>query len=160
MSFGRSAFYVGIVIFAACAFLFGIRQANVGSYRQEANVVTGEEVFNAVNLYRKENNLKQVVLENRLCDNLIQRWLDMKNPDNKYVGHAGFEKWIEKEGLNDYNLSEVYVTNIGSGADAVKFWETSPGHNSAILGDYEYACSYANEHSAVMVFGNKINTAK
>jgi hypothetical protein len=157
LSVGRSTILAGIVLFASFAFLFGMRQKNIGAYSQESTAkVTGQEVFDAVNNYRKTKGLPLFKLDPRICDNLVQRYYDIVNPDNKYVGHAGFEKWIKTEGLQDeYDLAEVYVTNIGAGSDAVKFWQSSPGHNSAVLGEYKLGCAYANQGVAVMILGNK-----
>lgn len=156
LSSKNSALLVGVLLFGAFSFLFGFRQANVGSYSQETgSVVTGQEIFNAINNNRQEKGLAKLELEPRICDNLVQRYLDIMNPDNKYIGHAGFEKWYEEQGLQEYELSEVYVSGIRSGAEAVKFWESSPGHKSAVEGNYKLACAYANQGVAVAVLGNK-----
>lgn len=156
ISIKHSVVFVIFFLFGAVSFLFGMRQANVGQYAEEINVtVTGQEIFDAINKYRQSNGLALITLEDRLCDNLVQRYLDMTNPDNKYVGHAGFERWAEKEGLNDYELAEVYVSGIRSGAEAINFWKGSPGHNSALVGNYKLGCAYANQGIAVAVFGNK-----
>lgn len=157
ITIGRMIFFVTFLLFGAFSFLFGMRQANVGQYAEEINAtVTGQEIFDAVNKYRQSNGLALITLEDRLCDNLVQRYLDMTNPDNKYIGHAGFEKWAKEEGLdNDYQLAEVYVSGIRSGSEAINFWKGSPGHNSALIGDYKLGCAYANQGIAVAVFGNQ-----
>ncbi len=144
------------LLFGALSFLFGLRQANVGQYAEEINVtVTGQEIFDAINKYRQSNGLALITLEDRLCDNLVQRYLDMTNPDNKYIGHAGFEKWAKEQGLDqDYQLAEVYVSGIRSGSEAINFWKGSPGHNSALIGNYSFGCAYANQGIAVAIFGN------
>lgn len=147
--------FTGVIILLAFSFLFGMRQANIASATQE---VTGQEVFDSVNQYRESKGLKAVTLEPMICDNLVQRYLDLKNPDNKYVGHAGFEEWIKKQNFPEiYELSEIYATGVHTGGAAVRFWDTSPGHRSSLIGDYEYGCAYGNDDTAIMIFGKKLS---
>lgn len=153
----KAAFvFTVFILFGALSFLFGMRQANIGQYAEEINVtVTGQEIFDAINKYRQSNGFTSITLDERLCDNLVQRYLDMTNPDNKYIGHAGFERWAQEQGLDtDYQLAEIYVSGIRSGAEAINFWVGSPGHKSALVGDYRLGCAYANQGIAVAVFGN------
>ncbi len=144
---------VAFIVFGLAAFLFAFRQQNLSNYNT-ANY-NGDDTFNAINKYRQENGLKTLTIDPILCDNLVQRYLDIKNPDNKYVGHAGFERWIKQESITGYSLAEVYVTDTQIPEDAIKFWAGSPGHKGAVLGDYEVGCAYANEGIAVAVFGKK-----
>lgn len=156
ITLGKTIFFVLFLFFGAFSFLFGMRQANVGKYAEEINVVvTGEEILDAINIYRTSQRLSKIELDSRLCDNLVQRYLDITNPDNKYIGHAGFEKWYKEQGLEDYELAEIYVSGIRSGAEAINFWVGSPGHKSALVGNYKLGCAYANRGIAVTVLGNK-----
>ena len=115
---------------------------------------TGQEVFGAINRFREQNGKPILVIEPTLCDNLVQRYLDIKNPDKQYEGHPGFVRWVETEGLTNYILAEVYVKDTNSPEDAISFWNGSPGHRTALLGDYKLGCAYANEGIAVVVLGD------
>ncbi len=158
LSTKRICWLVGILLFGVVSFFFGFRQALVPANNAFYNApkYTGQEVFDAINKHRVSKGLNVLMLDPYICDNLVQRYLDITNPDNTYVGHAGFERWAETEGLtNDYVLVEVYVSGSPSAEDAVKYWEGSPGHRLALEGNYEIGCAYASEGISVAVFGRK-----
>lgn len=154
LSIRRVFTFTCVILLLSVAFLFGMRQSIIGNNVSEA---TGEEVFASINNYRQSKGLKPISLDVKLCDNLIQRYFDLTNPDNKYVGHAGFEKWVKDQGLGNYDLAEIYVVNIQTGGDAVKNWENSPGHKSAMMGSYASGCAYVHKGIAVAILGNKKN---
>ncbi|MCJ7826240.1 hypothetical protein MUP56_01325, partial [Patescibacteria group bacterium] len=119
LSFKKVFLFIGIIFFGLFSFLFAYRQRNMinpeGKY-------TGQEVFDAVNRFREQNGKHILVIEPALCDNLVQRYLDIKNPDKQYEGHPGFVRWVETEGLTNYILTEVYVEDTNSPEDAINFW--------------------------------------
>lgn len=158
LSIKKVVLVIGITVFGVFCFFFGVRQTNVAFFSPDTGApITGQEVFTAVNNYRTSKGYKQVKLDPRICDNLVQRYDDIVNPANKYIGHAGFEKWATTEGLNrDYQLAEVYAMGVKSGTEATRFWESSPGHYSALIGDYDLGCSYANKGVAIMIFGKVV----
>lgn len=157
LSIRKVVLMVGIILFGVFCFFLGVRQTNIAFMSPDTGApITGQEVFTAVNDYRISKGFKPVELDPRICDNLVQRYNDIVNPANKYIGHAGFEKWAITEGLDkDYQLAEIYVEGIKSGTDAILFWESSPGHYSSLIGDYDLGCSYASKGVAIMIFGRK-----
>lgn len=147
---------VVFVLFGAFSFLYGMIQ----NARIERDVITstysGQDVFDGINAYRVAHEVKPVELDIALCNNLVQRYLDITNPINEYVGHAGFDEWIKKEGLeNSYDLAEIYMTGAESVDDAILGWEGSPGHRLALTGNYRYVCTYAANGVAIAIFGNR-----
>lgn len=148
----KTVLFVVVILFGVLSFLFGYRQANFRNYSN----YTGQDVFNAINDYRKQKGLNQIILNPELCDNLIQRYLDITNPKNAFIGHAGFEQWVKTEGLEDYTLAELYIKDAPTVNDAMSFWLSSPGHKSSLDADYDRGCSYANENTSVVILGKKI----
>ncbi len=152
LSFKIIIIVMGVVFFGLFAFLFALRQGNVAS--KSGGKYNGQQVFDAINQFRQTNGKELVLIEPALCDNLVQRYLDIKNPDKQYEGHAGFVRWVETEGLSNYELAEVYVKDTQTPQEAIDFWNGSPGHRTAILGNYKLGCAYANEGIAVAILGN------
>lgn len=148
----HSFLLVGILLFGATSFLFGFRQANVANMQLDTTY-TGQDVLDAMNAHRVAKNLKPLELEPQICDNLVQRWLDMKN--NRDVGHQGFEVWATQEQLLDYydQVAEMYMLNAVDTDAAIRFWEGSPGHRQTLEGSFDVACAYANDGVAVAVLG-------
>lgn len=148
---------VVFVLFGAFSFLFGMIQ----NARIERNVISstysGQDLFDGINSYRIAQNIEPVELDPALCNNLVQRYLDITNPLNEYVGHAGFDEWIKKERLeNSYDLAEIYITGSESVDNAIRGWESSPGHRLALTGNYSYVCTYAANGVAIAIFGNRL----
>ncbi len=143
---------VGVLLFGAVSFLFGFRQANLANMQLDTNY-TGQDVLDAMNAYRLTKNLKPLVLEPQICDNLVQRWLDMKT--GKDAGHQGFEAWAIQEKLLDYygQVAEMYMLNAVDTDMAIRFWEGSPGHRQTLEGSFDVACAYANDGVIVAVLG-------
>lgn len=153
LSFKKIFLFAGILFFGVFSFLFAFGQSRKSLY--DNPTYTGQDIFNAVNAERKKNGLNSLVEDPILCDNLVQRYLDLTNPDKQYEGHAGFERWIKKEEITGYALAEIYTKNSGTTDAAIKFWEGSPGHRLALLGDYDRGCAYANNGTAVVILGKK-----
>lgn len=114
---------------------------------------TGQELFDAVNVHRASQNISTLELDPILCDNLVERWLAVNNPDN---GHKGFEEWIKGEGIQDnpkYGMfGEMYMRDTASPADAIKWWIDSPGHRTTLeMVDMKYGCAYAHEGTGVVI---------
>lgn len=151
LSFKKIIIFMAVIFFGLFSFLFAFRQSNMAN---PGGKYTGQEIFDAINSFREQNGKNPIVIEPALCDNLVQRYLDIKNPDKQYEGHAGFTRWVETEGLTNYELAEVYAKDTATPQDAIDFWNGSPGHRTAVLGDYKSGCAYANEGIAVVIFGN------
>lgn len=117
---------------------------------------TGQEVFDAVNSYRKENGVAELKLEQALCNNLAQRYLDIQSGTKENIAHKGFDEWYEKFAKPyGYYVGE----NFGCGQtsqDIIKGWDGSPGHRLLILDPKnKLGCAYAAEGCAVIILGYK-----
>lgn len=138
------------LIFGAITFMFGFRQAGLRTIS-----FTGDEAFNAINNYRVLNGMEVLKLDPIICDNLVQRWIDISSSDT--AGHNGSEEWAKAEGLDTkYTMAEVYMKNVTTPDDAITWWNGSPGHRTALLGDYSVGCAYANDGTVVAVFGRPL----
>lgn len=156
LSIKRVFLGMGVLAFGLFAFFFAFRQANLNTYRRDQDY-TGQEVFDAINQYRQKNNLKPITLDQNLCDNLVQRYLDLTNPDNTYAGHVGFERWAKNEGLaGGWELAELYIKDAYTVKNAIEFWDSSPGHRLSLQGNYASGCAYADKGTAVVVLGNSV----
>src|SRR5688572_5484467 len=83
---------------------------------------TGEELFSAINEYRQSKNLSLLEQDPILCDNLVERYLAIKEPSN---GHKGFEEWVKSEGISNNPrfdiIGELYVKDISTPNNAIAF---------------------------------------
>lgn len=118
---------------------------------------TGEELFNAVNEYRTSIGSPALELDPILCDNLVERWLSIKEPN---TGHAGFEEWAINEGIRanpKYGLlGEMYIKDISTPENAIHWWLGSPGHKNTLeMKEMVYGCSYASDGTGVVVMASK-----
>ncbi len=116
----------------------------------------GEQLFAAVNEYRQSINLPVLTIEPKLCDNLVERWISIKEP---YSGHKGFEEWLKAEGIDIDpkfgQIGELYVTGISTPQNAINFWLGSPGHKSTLELPYMvYGCAYANDGAGVLIMAS------
>jgi len=118
---------------------------------------TGEDLFQAVNRYRKEHGVPELQLHSELCQLSSHRLgeiLDLGKLDN----HAGFEAYFEDHKVSDMGLSKV-AENLASGYDtaeeAVMGWDSSPPHRTFLLADgsFKYGCTSANLGFAVLIGG-------
>jgi len=120
---------------------------------------TGEQLFAAVNEYRKSHNLSTLEIDSVLCDNLVERYLSIKEPN---AGHKGYEEWIKNEGI-DTNpkygvIGELYIKDTSTAQNAVAWWDESPGHKSTLMmKDMKYGCAYANEGTGVVIMATSKN---
>lgn len=117
----------------------------------------GEQLFEAVNEHRASVGVGKLELDPILCDNLVERWIAIKEPNS---GHKGYEEWLTGEGIRDnpkYGLiGEIYVSGISTPQNAIAFWVGSPGHKSTLeMKDMVYGCAYANEGAGVVILASK-----
>lgn len=106
---------------------------------------TGQQLFDAVNEYRIANKVAPLKLDSNLCNNLAQRYLDIKNGIDEGVAHKGMEAWAKKFVPDNYSISEDFAWG-NTPTDVIHAWEGSPGHRLSILNpDYKVGCSYAAE---------------
>ena len=124
---------------------------------------TGQQLFDEVNGYRTSKNLPQLKLDPVLCDNLVERYLAIKEPNN---GHKGFEEWIISEGIKKDNndnsryglIGEMYIKDISTPSNAINFWLGSPGHRSTLeLASFNSGCAYANDGTGVVIMAESAN---
>lgn len=130
-------------------FLIGFRNANAGYKKAD---FTGQQLFDQVNVYRKEHGKPEFVLDPVICDNLVSRYLQITSAD---VGHQGFDEWAKQEGIDKkYTMgAELYIKDSATPADAVAWWDGSPGHRLSLLGEYTNGCAYAMDGTGVVVVG-------
>jgi len=143
-----------VLVFVTLAFLFGIGQKN-RMYQEQS--YTGQQLFDEVNMYRVANGVPALKLELALCDNLVARYIKIKNEEN--VGHAGFEEWAKAEEIDKRYapLGELYTKNQFTTKDAVEWWGTSPGHRlTLLLPDVSMGCAYAGNGTGVLIVGEPI----
>lgn len=119
---------------------------------QVDNKYTGQEMFDAINEYRASVNVQQLELDSGLCDNLVSRYLDIKE---KGEGHKGFSEWLTEEGIKDnpkYGaIGEMYVAAT-TPQNGIEWWKGSPGHRKTLeMPTMKYGCAYANEGLAVVI---------
>ena len=125
---------------------------------QVDNKYTGQELFDAINTYRKSINVEPLKTDVKLCDNLVERWYDISEPGN---GHKGLEEWIVAEGImnadggskNYTNIGEIY-TKSTTPSNAIEGWVGSPGHR-LVLEDQSFnvGCAYAYNGVGVVILG-------
>lgn len=120
---------------------------------------TGQEIFDAINKYRKENNVPELKLDEILCNNIAQRYLDIKSGEKENISHKGFDEWYKKYAEPyGYNVSENYACGQ-TPEDIIKAWSSSPSHNLPILDKKnKLACTYAAEGCAVILLGYKTSS--
>lgn len=114
---------------------------------------TGQQLFDEVNKYRTSINAPALELDPILCNNIVERYLDIETPDN---GHKGFEEWqIDvRVGTNSKygRIGEMYVKDISTPQNAINWWLGSPGHKSTLeMKEMIYGCAYANDGTGVVI---------
>jgi len=117
---------------------------------------TGQEVFDAVNKYRKENGVSELKLDEVLCNNIAQRYLDIKAGEKENIAHKGFDEWYKKYAEPyGYAASEDYACGQNP-EDIINAWNGSPSHKLSILNEKnKLACAYAFSGCAVLILGYK-----
>lgn len=120
---------------------------------------TGQDILDAVNKYRKENNVPELKLDEVLCNNIAQRYLDIKSGEKENIAHKGFDEWYKKYAEPyGYTVSENYACGQ-TPEDIIKAWSGSPSHNLSILDKKnKLACTYAAEGCVVILLGYKTAT--
>lgn len=149
---GKSILSVVFLTIIGLIFLFGLRSGNLGYKKSN---YTGQQLYDAINEYRKQNGKQPIPLALYMCDNLVARYLKIKSGD---VGHEGFEEWAKKEEINKKYIprAELYVKDTYTVKDAIDFWNGSPGHKLTLLEKFDVGCAYANEGVGVVVFGDNL----
>ena len=112
---------------------------------------TGQQVFDAVNAYRKSKDIPEVALNSILCNDLVSRWEDLRDPDTK--GHGALQAWFDKYLPAGGTGGEIYAT--GPTVDSlIDFWKNSPGHRLMLENpDFLYGCAYASDNTGIFMFG-------
>jgi uncharacterized protein YkwD len=137
---------------------YKIETSNMCFYeREDIFGYTGQNVFDAVNCYRKQQGLEPFIMDDDLCVNLGQRYFDyLADPK---TAHAGFDKWADekfKEGFK--TVSENVELNQPSLKGAIDGWNGSPGHHLTLVDtEQKYACTYVAQGYALLVIGSKEN---
>jgi len=142
---------LGVIFIACVAFIIFIMNKVDNKY-------TGEELFAAVNQHRKSIGAQELQLDINLCDNLVDRWIAIREND----AHRKFEDWATKEGLveggvaKNFNLlGEMYVTAT-TPDNAIAWWVGSPGHKLTLeKPELNVGCAYASDGTGVVIVAEK-----
>ncbi len=155
---------MGVLAFGLFAFFFAFRQANMSKYQSDSvtqiPTYTGQDIFDAVNVYRKQNGVQEIKLDQALCNNLVSRWQTLSKPDT--FGHHGLYEWYDQY-VAPYGNYRIYEDFAGGNTpqEVIKSWEGSPGHRLSILEPKAtVGCSYAHGGFAVIELGYKQSYAQ
>ena len=116
---------------------------------------TGQQIWDAVNDYREAHGVDDLRLEDDLCNNLAQRYLDIQQGFEEGVAHSKFREWVKNYVPAGYTVSEDYAEG-NYPRDVINAWDGSPGHRMSLLNpQYKVGCSYAHNGGAVIELGYK-----
>ena len=146
------------LVFIACVIFIVYIMSNID------NKYTGQDLFEAVNNHRKSVGVPELQMDGNLCDNLVERWLAVREPGN---GHKGYEEWAEAEGLTKdgvavepykatSGISELYILNATTTDWALSAWIGSPGHKNTLENsDMNSGCAYAHDGTGILIMAEK-----
>jgi hypothetical protein len=129
------------------------------------NKYTGDQLFSAVNEHRQSIGVQTLQLDEALCDNLVERWLSIREPN---AGHKGFEAWAEGEGLTKdgvavapysttSGITELFIQNATTTDWAINAWVGSPGHKVILeKPELNVGCSYAHDGDGIVIMAEKL----
>jgi uncharacterized protein YkwD len=118
---------------------------------------TGEDLWQAVNKYRREHGVPELKLKGSLCE-LSSRRLGELLALGSLDNHEGFERYFENRQVTSLGITNV-AENLASGYpgawETVMGWDSSPGHKTFLLADgaYIWGCASANQGYAVLIGG-------
>lgn len=148
---------LGVLFIGASIFVFNII-TNVD------NKYTGDQLFVAVNEHRQSIGVQPLELDGALCDNLVERWLAIREPN---AGHKGFEAWAEGEGLTKdgvavapyataSGITELFIQNATTTDWALQGWIGSPGHKVILeKPELNVGCAYAHDGDGIVIMAEK-----
>lgn len=117
---------------------------------------TPEELFDAINNYRRAHNVQTITRNDTLCD-IAKKRADEQLANGGLDGHAGFEKYAQSQ--NDfYRVGEVLFGGVQPqyGVHIVEYgWDRSlTGHKEAIQNpSWNHGCGGVAGYFAVFIFG-------
>ena len=124
----------------------------------DSQMSTADELFTAMNTYRRAHNIPEVARHDTLCS-IAQKRADEQQALGKIDGHAGFTKYAQ--GQRDFSyLTEVLFggEQPQSGVHVVEYgWDQSlTGHREAIQDrTMTHGCGGIAGYFAVFIFGVK-----
>lgn len=124
----------------------------------DAQMSTPDELFTAINNYRRAHNIPEVTKHDTLCS-IAQKRADEQQALGKIDGHAGFTKYAQAQRDFSY-LTEVLFGGAQpqSGVHIVEYgWDQSlTGHREAIQDrTMTHGCAGIAGYFAVFIFGMK-----
>lgn len=146
------------LVFIACVIFIAYIMTQVD------NKYTGQDLFDAVNRHRKSIGVSELQMDGNLCDNLVERWMAVREPSN---GHKGYEQWAEDEGLTkdgvavepykaSSGITELYILNATTTDWAISAWVGSPGHRTILeKSELNVGCGYAHDGTGVIIMAEK-----
>lgn len=119
---------------------------------------TADELFSAMNEYRKANAV-QILTKNDLLCSIAQNRANEQLANGDLDNHAGFDKYAENQ-EEFYRMGEVLFGGVQPqyGVHIVEFgWNRSlTGHKEAIQNpDWNHGCGGIAGYFAVFIFGTK-----
>jgi len=149
-----------LLIFGAVGTVLALRAYTLVNKVPQTVSFTGQEVFDAVNKYRKDNGVGEIKLDDRLCNNLAQREIDIEAGMKEGIAHKNLDEWYKKYVPQNIFVSEDADNNTTI-EGVIKDWDSSPGHRLSILDPKaKIGCSYAANNWAVIEIGYVAYTPK
>lgn len=151
-----------LVVTMLSLLLFVLNRSNENQLPEVTNLrnFTGQDVFDRVNQYRKDNGVVELKLDDRLCNNLAQRYFDIKQGLEENVAHAKLDEWVKNNIPDNFVVGEDFAYG-NTTDDLIKAWDGSPGHRLSLLNKkYVYGCSYASDGYGIMILGYTVANQK
>jgi uncharacterized protein YkwD len=124
-------------LLALIVFLYFLVSTGQSSHQVQANSYTKEQIINAINIQREQNNLSKLTPNDKLNISAQAKADDMKN--RKYFSHIYAEdgtKWsdfIEKSGYNYSVAGENLANGFYNLEPMIEAWMNSPTHRENVL---------------------------
>jgi len=150
---------VGVVIillaYGLLAYMFGHSRGYQLAFSQgwadlsptPAPEFSGQQLFDAVNGYRKGKGLVELRLNDNACNDIFSRWQALSDPET--FGHEGLDEWAAERYPQPYDGGEIYAEG-NSPEDLINDWVNSPSHRIMLEGNFFYGCAYASNHKGVV----------
>jgi hypothetical protein len=134
---------------AALAILFtgiliGIGVAPKQALSTQPVFPNGYEIMEAANSYRNSQGKEDLILDERLCNNISERVTNYEKTDS----HEGFNEFVRTY-MPPVQISEI-LTYSTTAEGAIKNFAGSPSHNLPLLSNSR-ACSYSNRGYTVII---------
>lgn len=136
---------LALLIYSAGVFSGGVATLIATAHPEPTPIVypTGYDILNAANEYRESKGLPDLILSEKLCNNIAERAINYEKTNS----HSGLKEWAQKNGITDH-ISEILAYGT-TASEVINDWAGSPSHNLALLNN-THACSYSSNGFSVM----------